>query len=185
MSEQDNETIETEAAPELPPLPPHFRMPDGWEASLTRLFETGCTNEEVIAWIVRNRPGKFTQNMFYQWYRNIPQFKEVVDRGTIYKKAWWLERGRVGILDSKFNTPLYIRMMANLFGWRTESSEIESVGERVDLTKLSKEELELYRKLRDKMKKEGSNGVVKQPANGEDHSKKQLVSPAFAGHGRD
>lgn len=170
-----------------PPLPEYFDMPRGWESIMTEMYEEGCTNEEVIAWITKHRKGKFTQNMFYHWYKNVAQFKFVIDAGNIYKKAWWLKQGRVNIGDSKFNVPLYIRMMANLFAWRTDSSVIESVGDKVDLSKLSKEDLELYRKLRDKLKQQttGSdgNGLEKKPQDAIGDKTKRVSE--FAGTGRD
>lgn len=173
--------------PDAPPLPEYFDLPKGWETAMLDMFEIGHTNEEVIAWITKQRKGRFTNNMFYHWYKNIPRFKFIVDAGNIYKKAWWLKQGRVNLGDGKFNVPLYIRMMANLFAWRTDSSVIESVGDKVDLSKLSKEDLDIYRKLRDKLKNQvkepDSNGLEKKPQN--DLGTKARPVSEFAGSGRD
>jgi len=168
------------------PLPAYFYLPKNWQEEILKLYEEGATNEEVIAWIAKVRKGRFNNNMFYRWARNVEQFKFVVNLGGLYKKAWWLRQGRISIGDNKFNTPLYIRMMTNLFAWRTDSSVIESVGDRIDLSSLTEDELQLYRKLRDKMKlakEQDSNGIAKKPAD--------VARPfasgisRFAGTGRD
>lgn len=167
------------------PLPAGCNLPAGWQVVMLDMFDKGYTNEELISWIAKARGGDFTVNTFYRWYRDIPAFKKVVEIGNIYKKAWWLRQGRENIGSPKFNTPLYIRLMANLFGWATDSSQIESVGDKSDLSQLNKDELEIYRKLRDKMRKKesGSNGVVKKQENASTDDKRR--QPVFAGSGRD
>jgi hypothetical protein len=169
------------------PLPAWFEMPNDWRDEILGMYEAGATNEEVIAWIAKVRKGKFNNNMFYRWARNVPQFKFVVNLGGLYKKAWWLRQGRINIHDGKFNTPLYIRMMTNLFAWRTDSSVIESVGDKIDLSTLTEDELQLYRKLREKMKQvqeQDGNGIGKRVGNGMERQSPKC-KPRFAGTGRD
>lgn len=167
------------------PVPDYCNLPEGWQVAMLDMFDQGFTNEEIISWIAKVRHSSFSVATFYRWYHEIPAFRKVVEIGNIYKKAWWLKQGRVNIGSPKFNTPLYIRLMANLFGWSTESSQIESVGDKTDLSKLDKEELEIYRKLRDKMRNSGNggNGVVKKSDNASADT--AGYQPVFAGSGRD
>jgi hypothetical protein len=178
MDEIDNIAEENE-------LPKYFDMPDNWQEEMLRQYAEGATNEEIIAWIAKfhvTKRKKFTTNMFYSWSRRIPLFRDIVEIGALYKKAWWLSQGRKNIGDNKFNTPLYIRMMSNLFHWTSEV--IESVGDKIDLSKLNEDELQAYRKLRTKMrevKEAASNGVVKT----NDEQRKGHTVSEYAGTGRD
>jgi hypothetical protein len=147
------------------PIPRDFDLPEGWQTSILNLFEQGNTNEEVVAWILKNRACKrFSTHVFTDWRKSVPEFREIVNQGQIFKKAWWISQGRSSIGDNKFNTPLYIRMMGNLFAWKTELSAIESSDKnqssQVDMSKWTTEEVELYRNLLKKARiKEGNTPV--------------------------
>jgi hypothetical protein len=177
MSEEENQPQN---------IPDTLGLPPNWKECLIDRFSKGHTNEEIIAWIARQRKGKFTLNMFYKWYHKYADFKEAVDTGNLYKKAWWLAQGRENIGDSRFNTPLYIRMMMNLFKWRTDNSIVD-IGDKIDLKKLNDEELKQYRALQNRMKSNGSNGNngVEKATDDAPSFADRKPKPEFARTGRD
>jgi len=166
MSEEENQPQN---------IPDTLGLPPNWKECLIDRFSKGFTNEEIISWIARQRKGKFTISMFYRWYHKYADFKEVVDVGNIYKKAWWMAQGRENLGECKFNTPLYVRMMANLFQWRTDNTLVEN-SDKIDLKKLTEEELKQYRALRDRMKTKGNNGS--NGSNGVEKTTDNAYSPA-------
>jgi len=146
-----------------------FDLPEGWQESILGMYEKGYPNDEVIAWILKNRPCRnFTRNLFNKWRNTIEEFKEVIDKGQILKKAWWLQQGRENIGNCKYNVPLYIRMMGNMFGWKSEITSQEVKDSRAsthDLSKLTTEELEMHKKLLKKTRKTDENAPTEEPGN--------------------
>lgn len=121
-----------------------------WKDDITLMFDQGATNIEVCAEILRRR-GKqgFTMMTFHNWRQKIEEFRLIIEQGQLSKKAWWFSQGRQNITNNKFNTSLYIRMMGNLFAFRTEVTvDSESAAPaKVDMSKWDTADIEAYVKL--------------------------------------
>ena len=145
----------------LKPIPRDFDLPEDWRESIKGLYESGKTDKQVQAWIARNRKCKrFNMHVWKFWLNQYQEFYEVVELGKVFKEDWWLEKGRVNIDNVKFNGGLYVKMMGNMFGWKTEFTDIKSQNAvaRYDLKMLSKEDLETQKKLLQKAIKTEDEG---------------------------
>jgi hypothetical protein len=165
-------------------IPQQFDLPEGWQRKILDMYELGYPNDEVIAWILKNRECKrFSKNTFARWRDINPEFKEVITQGQILKKAWWLQQGRENVKDCKFNVPLYIRMMGNMFGWKSEITKAEVNDNRLgapDLSGLSDEELEIYKTLMKKGKTQKKEDIpTEERLNGETTSESKTLPGRF------
>lgn len=159
--------IEQKTEPPKEPVAPigkyEFDLKEGWQERILSFYRQGYTDQEVAAEIQKER-GIFNVNAFNRWVKKYPEFGEVIQKGVVYKQAWWLNQGRENIGNSKFNTPLYIRMMLNLFSWKTEATN-SSETSPADLKKLNDEELKAYYDLKRKMNTENQNDEPKVKSN--------------------
>lgn len=89
-----------------------------WRDEMLAEYSAGASDEEVAMAL------KMTTKRFKQYYAEDPVFKDAVDTGREWAKAFWLRTGRTALDGRKFNTNLWYRNMQNRFGW-SEKTEIK------------------------------------------------------------
>lgn len=129
-----------------------FDLKEGWQDRMMTWYGQGCTDDEVIANILIER-GTFSRYIFGFWQASVPEFKDVLEKGKILQKAWWIKTGRENIQNNKFNTPLYIRLMLNLYKWRL-SEAAKSETPELNTDNLTTEELETLERLMKKAQRQ-------------------------------
>jgi hypothetical protein len=135
------------------PIDKTFDLKPGWQKAILALWESGATDEEVRAWIQKQR-GFINDYIFDYWRENVPEFGKVYEKGQVLKKAWWMQQGRENIGNSRFNTPLFMRMLFATCGIRGEPKVVENRKySAIDLSQLGTDDLESLQKIMEKAKK--------------------------------
>ncbi len=93
-----------------------------WKEEMLAEYSAGASDEEVAAAL------KMTTKRFKQYYTEDPVFKETVDMGRDWAKAFWLKKGRTSLEDKKFNSTLWYNNMKNRYGWAEKSEVKEEKG---------------------------------------------------------
>jgi hypothetical protein len=135
--------------------PPSGYDPSYHPGAVVKMMAQGMTLVEVSAQF------GIKPKCLQRWRGDNPEMDDAVREGQAASLAWWVNKGRVNIDNTKFNTGLYCFMMANMFGWsRVDPQDIRlsgglrNVEERhahvhYDLTRLSREELAQLRSARE------------------------------------
>lgn len=89
------------------------KLPKGWEKLLADEYQVGASDTEVRAKL------RMTQGVWDSLYNDSvdTQFREIVDFGHTLGKAWWLTTARHSLFRKDFNTPLWLGVMRNQYGW--------------------------------------------------------------------
>ena len=84
-----------------------------WAEIATRLYLEGASDDEVIKAL------EITQSQFDHYCQTVDAFRDLVERGRTYAKAWWIEQGRKAVKEKNNSFPqsLYAYSMANKYGW--------------------------------------------------------------------
>jgi len=53
-----------------------------------------------------------------RWMKKFPEFYEAMKVAQALSKAWWIAQGRLNIHNKAFNESLWMKNMANRFGWK-------------------------------------------------------------------
>jgi hypothetical protein len=90
-----------------------------WAEIATRLYLEGASDDEVIKGI------QITQSQFDHYCQTVDAFRDLVERGRSYAKAWWLEQGRKAVKEKNNSFPqsLYAYSMANKYGWSNKQDK--------------------------------------------------------------
>lgn len=91
-----------------------------WVAKSQKAYEEGASDVEVCAII------GITETKFHELYQKHTAFKNLVDIGRMRSKAWWYQQVRLG-LKGQFNTPAWVAVMRNRFGWTDKSENHQAV----------------------------------------------------------
>jgi hypothetical protein len=135
-----------------------FNLKSGWQKRMLTLYRDGATDEEVRRWIQDER-GFINDYIFDYWREHNEEFAKIYQMGQILKKAWWMQQGRENLANSRFNTPLYIRMIFAACGIKGEPSKIESYNvNALDLGALDTKDLDTLQKIMEKAAKKESSG---------------------------
>jgi len=57
------------------------------------------------------------------WMRRYKEIGEIMELGLTHSMSWWVERGKSGLNDNRFNVPLWIATMKNSWGWGDKPSD--------------------------------------------------------------
>lgn len=125
-----------------------------WKGYIIDSYKRGYGDEELIKNIISLKGiGKFNKDIFEFWYTTVLEFREVIDAGRSYCKAWWIEQARKNVGDRNFNTLLWSKNMMNRYGWadRMDKTSTDKITQTsLDLTLLTDAELDTLIKLIDK-----------------------------------
>lgn len=106
------------------------RLPEGWKERVTELYKEGASDVEVRAEL------GLSNDLFYRWLDEEPEFSETIKSGRDISEAWWARVGRLGAVGAQeINPTTWIFNMKNRFNWRDRTeSEVKVDGNmRVDL----------------------------------------------------
>lgn len=92
-----------------------------WVTKIKELYERGASDVEVC------KEMKITQKRFDELYDDVDNagFRTLVDMGRTMSKAFWYEQARKSLWDKTFNSPVWMFVMKNRFGWSEKSENIE------------------------------------------------------------
>lgn len=95
-------------------------LPKAWKQKMLSMYENGASDIEVQAWIWKER-GSFSNDLWYRWLKEEPEFSEAVNLGHKLCEAWWQNMGRTNLHQEqdgpKFNSTLWYMNMKNRFAW--------------------------------------------------------------------
>lgn len=95
-------------------------LPKAWKKKMLSMYENGASDVEVQAWIWKKR-GSFSNDLWYRWMKEEPDFSETVNLGHKLCESWWQNMGRTNLTQEqdgpKFNSTLWYMNMKNRFGW--------------------------------------------------------------------
>jgi len=98
-------------------------LPEDWKEIMVEMSANGCSETEIRAKIMLSQ-GKQYKHVHAIWLkiqeREI-EFREAVSICKQLAEAWWLERGRTGMMHSsfeKFESFVWFKNMQNRFGWQ-------------------------------------------------------------------
>lgn len=112
--------------------PNYAKLPKNWESTIGQHYEEGASDVEVRAAL------RMTVGVWDSLYNDAvdSSFKEVVDFGRMFSKAWWQKQARENLKDRNFNANLWYMVMKNQFGWSDKSG-----GGEKDSPQLTEDEL--------------------------------------------
>ncbi len=87
-------------------------LPTDWEDIIISMMSEGASLTEVRAKL--NLCGTDTYARFKKEYEG---FRLAIKKGEYLSRAWWLEKGRINLENSKFSATLWYMNMKNRFGW--------------------------------------------------------------------
>lgn len=98
--------------------PNYSKLPKNWESLIGQQYEEGASDLEVRAAL------RMTVGVWDSLYNDAvdSSFKEVVDFGRMFSKAWWQQQARKNLTNRNFNANLWYMVMKNMFGWSDKSS---------------------------------------------------------------
>lgn len=99
-------------------------LPDGWQGEVLALMEQGGSREEVVGTL------GISNDLFYRWLEEEPEFSETIKRGDQLCKLWWLSKGRTSLENKDFSATLWYMNMKNRFGWR-DKQDITTAGKEL------------------------------------------------------
>lgn len=109
------------------------KLPPDWAKLVHREYAAGASDTEVRATL---RMTKSLWDALMQDAEN-SQFKEIIEFGRTFAKAWWLTQARSNLQNRSFNANLWMMVMKNLYGFSEKSTVVTKEEEA-----LSNEELD-------------------------------------------
>ena len=85
------------------------------------LMREGASQQEVLNEL------NISNDTFYRWKEENPDFSETVKRGIELSQGWWEKQGRVSLRDRTFNYPGWYMNMKNRFKW-ADKQEVKNEG---------------------------------------------------------
>lgn len=91
--------------------------------------------------------GLNSEDTFYRWKREIPEFKEWCDEAKLYSKVYWEEQARQAAVgeNTKANSTMLMVILNNKFGdeYKRGTSDSQSIqANTVNILNISSEELD-------------------------------------------
>jgi hypothetical protein len=109
-------------------------LPDDWQKTALAMYDSGASDREVM------RELGLTPTRWRILEQSLTgEFPEVIELGRMLAHAWWETLGRVNIKEKDLNTPLYVAVMKNRFGWSEKQNDPHVTG--VDGKNLSDDDL--------------------------------------------
>ena len=103
-------------------------LPDGWQDKVIAIYRDGGNDVEVKA-MLREVRGSMSNDLWYRWLKDEPEFAEIIELGHELAQAWWERLGRQGASGAvQVNPALWIFTMKNRFGW-TDRQHVEVKGD--------------------------------------------------------
>jgi hypothetical protein len=93
-------------------------LPKDWQKTALAMYDSGASDREVM------RELGLTPTRWRILEQSLTgDFPEVVELGRMLAHAWWETLGRKSVLDKDLNTPLYVAVMKNRFGWSEKQND--------------------------------------------------------------
>lgn len=93
-------------------------LPEDWEKTALAMYDSGASDREVM------RELNLTPTRWRILEQSLTgRFPEIVELGRMLAHAWWETLGRKGIYNKDLNTPLYVAVMKNRFGWSEKQND--------------------------------------------------------------
>ena len=87
-----------------------------WSTMVNDMYEEGASDVEIKAYISTLR-GSFSNDLWYRWMDEEPEFSETIKNGRLQSEAWWQRNGREELRNRDFNATLWFMNMRNRFKW--------------------------------------------------------------------
>lgn len=116
MSKSSDEVIEPPKPANRPQETVAETMPAGWKEKLIALFAEGASKEEIKLEIYLMR-GSFSDDLWYRWIKEEPEFAQVIEDGVMLEKGAWYKTARVAVFNKECNAKVLDINMKNRFGW--------------------------------------------------------------------
>lgn len=93
-------------------------------AEILERYREGASDAEVKAYIYEIR-GSFSNDLWYRWIEEDPEFSECIRLGKLLSEAWWTKQGRENLFKRDFNGHLYKLNMIHKFGWTSDKQQLD------------------------------------------------------------
>lgn len=108
-------------------------LPKEWYKKVLNLYLKGASDVEVKALIYEMR-GTFSNDLWYRWINEEPEFSETIKKGRMLSEAWWYKNGRIHLENKEFNYTGWYMQMKNRFGWADKvNNDITSKGNQINI----------------------------------------------------
>lgn len=111
-----------------------------WDRILMDEYARGASDEEVALAL------RITKRKFINLYETDEAFRDFVDTGRDWAKAYWLKIGRESLNDKTFNGPLWYNNMKNRWGWADKTEVADKTSGAQDAESLRKQVTDLLNK---------------------------------------
>ena len=107
------------------------------EKRIMKRFEQGASRTQVKNEIRKIR-GTFSNDLWYRWLKDEPEFAKLIEQGLIASQDWWETAGQTYLVTDKettFNNSAFIFQMKNRFKedyGDVQKVDLTSKGEKVD-----------------------------------------------------
>lgn len=109
-------------------------LPENWDIDILALYTEGASDVEAKAYLY-NTLGTFSNSLWDRWLKDEPQFSQTIKKGKQLSAAWWEQKGRINLENSKFNYTGWYMNMKNRFNW-ADKSETKVTGD-INVTPLT------------------------------------------------
>jgi hypothetical protein len=104
-------------------------LPENWEEMIISEMKEGAALQEIKAMF------NISEDLFYRWMEEEPDFSEAIKRGIKLAEGWWMGEGRKSLRDKDFSYTGWYMNMKNRYNW-ADKKDITSGGQPINLSGL-------------------------------------------------
>lgn len=101
-------------------------FPANWKEMIINQMSQGASKEELILVL------GLGHDTFYRLKKEDKEFQDAIKKGEELCKAWWMNVGRINMVNKNFSPVLWYMNMKNRFGWKDKSeTDVTSNGKQI------------------------------------------------------